>query len=394
MGLAACAAPTARGEDATPPEPVSGEAEDPAARWASLREAAEARSWTADEIEAFVVALPKIETHLHLDGALRPGTIAALAEQQGHAPLLGLSEAQIVAATVVAEPREDLAAVLAAFDSIYPLLHTPEALERVAYDLVADAAAHNTRYVEVRFAPALQAVAETGFDERAVLEAVLAGLARGREDFGVDSRVIVCLIRTLPMEANAAMLDAAIATRERGVVGIDLAGDEAAVPLAAFAGLYRRAEAAGLHRTVHAGEVPESEDLALALELGVERIGHGKYLDAAPELFAEVVRRGVGLELNLSSNHRTAAVASIAAHPAKQWFDAGAAISVSTDDPGIFAITLTGEYRLLVEEQGFSPADLIELQRRTLSTVFLSEDARRELEARMLADIEALLRSA
>ncbi|NJK33432.1 MAG: hypothetical protein HC927_14085, partial [Deltaproteobacteria bacterium] len=287
----------------------------------AARARADAIVWTDETRERFVADLPKIETHLHLDGAVSPKTIARLAGEQGYKPLLGLSEAEIAALTVVEEPREDLAAVLEAFFTIYPLLHTPDALETLAYDFIADADAQNIRYVEVRFAPALQAV--PGFAIEAVLEAVLTGLERGRRDFGIDSAVIVCLFRALPLEVNAAMLDAAIAFRDRGVVGIDLAGDEAEVPLSAFAELYRRAGDAGLFRTVHAGEVEGSTDLALALELGVDRIGHAKYIEAEPALFERVLRSGVGLEVNLTSNHRTGAIASLAEHPAKRWFDAG-----------------------------------------------------------------------
>jgi adenosine deaminase len=142
---------------------------------------------------------------------------------------------------------------------------------------------------------------------------------------------------------------------------------------------------------VHAGEIAGSGDLALALELGVDRIGHAKYIEAEPALFEQVLRRGIGLEVNLTSNHRTGAIATLSEHPAKRWFDAGAAISVSTDDPGVFGITLTGEYLLLVRELGFSVGDLIELQQRTLATLFMPEADRRRLEARMLADTKALL---
>jgi adenosine deaminase len=390
LGLAACV-PSTRSADGAPNDAPAIESEDPNTRWQALRERADAIAWTDEARERFVAALPKIETHLHLDGSLSPNTIAALAEQQSHAPLMGRSEAEIAALTVVDTPREDLPAVLEAFVAIYPLLHTPEALETVAYDFIAAAHEQNIRYVEVRFAPVLQAVPEQGFTIEAVLESVLAGLERGRRDFGVESAVIVCLFRPLPVEVNATMLDAAIAFRDRGVVGIDLAGDEGEVPLAKFAELYRRAGDAGLHRTVHAGEIAGSGDLALALELGVDRIGHAKYLEAEPALFEQVLQRGIGLEVNLTSNHRTGAIATLAEHPAKRWFDAGAAISVSTDDPGVFGVTLTGEYLLLVRELGFSIGDLIELQRRTIATLFMPEADKRRLEARMLADTEALL---
>jgi adenosine deaminase len=392
LGLAACV-PSTRSADVAPndaPTPTS-EAEDPNTRWQALRARADAIPWTDETRERFVAALPKIETHLHLDGSLSTKTIAALARAQNYQPLMGRSEAEIAALTVVGSPREDLAAVLEAFFAIYPLLHTPEALETVAYDFIAAAHEQNIRYVEVRLAPVLQAVPEQSFTIEAVLEAVLAGLERGRHEFGVESAVIVCLFRPLPVEVNATMLDAAIGFRARGVVGIDLAGDEGEVPLAKFAELYRRAGDAGLFRTVHAGEVAGGGDLALALELGVDRIGHAKYIEAEPGLFEQVLRRGIGLEVNLTSNHRTGAVATLAEHPAKRWFDAGAAISVSTDDPGVFGITLTGEYLLLVRELGFSVGDLIELQRRTIATLFMPEGDKRRLEARLLAEIETLL---
>jgi adenosine deaminase len=392
LSLAACV-PSTRSADLAPNDAATptSETEDPNTRWQALRARADAIPWTDEARERFVAGLPKIETHLHLDGSLSPKTIADLARAQRHEPLMGRSEAEIAALTVVDRPREDLAAVLEAFVAIYPLLHTPEALETVAYDLIAAAHEQNVRYVEVRFAPVLQAVPEQGFTIEAVLEAVLAGLERGRRDFGVQSAVIVCLFRPLPVEVNATMLDAAIAFRDRGVVGIDLAGDEGEVPLAKFAELYRRAGDAGLFRTVHAGEVAGSGDLALALELGVDRIGHAKYIEAEPALFEQVLRRGIGLEVNLTSNHRTGAIATLAEHPAKRWFDAGAEISISTDDPGVFGITLTGEYLLLVRELGFSVGDVIELQRRTIATLFMPEAEKRQLETRMLADIEALL---
>jgi adenosine deaminase len=389
LGLGACDLSNRSAELAAPNDAPARTTETDA--WQALRARADAIAWTDETRERFVAALPKVETHLHLDGSLSPNTIAALAERQSYAPLMDRSEAEIAALTVVETPREDLAAVLEAFVAIYPLLHTPEALETVAYDFIATAHEQNIHYVEVRFAPVLQAVPEQGFGIDDVIEAVLEGLEHGRREFGVESAVIVCLFRPLPVEVNATMLDAAIAFRDRGVVGIDLAGDEGEVPLAKFAELYRRAGDAGLFRTVHAGEVAGSGDLALALELGVDRIGHAKHIEAEPALFDQVVRRGIGLEVNLTSNHRTGAIATLSEHPAKRWFDAGAAISVSTDDPGVFGITLTGEYLLLIRELGFSVGDLIELQRRTIATLFMPEADKHRLEARMLAEIEALL---
>jgi len=348
--------------------------------------------WTAPRVEALVRRMPKVEAHLHLDGAVAPETLHRLAGETPGSALAGLTIGQIRARVVVETPRENLAAVLAAFGDVLPLLRRAEALELASFELVRAAAARGIRYVEVRFAPALHVA--PGFDQEAVLRAALAGLERGRREHGVRSGIIVCLIRppaVLSREANRAMLELALAYRGRGVVALDLAGDEAAAPLADYAELFRRARRGGLQLTAHAGEIATSGDLATALELEVDRIGHGVELERQPELLAEVIRRGLAIEVNLTSNLRTGSVPSLALHPVRSWFRAGARIALSTDDPAIFGIDLPGEYLRLHRELGFTAEELVTVALQGVDSLFLPAAERQRMRREFETEIGRLI---
>lgn len=350
----------------------------------TLREAARRAPRTPEAAARLAARMPKVETHLHLDGALSPETVRRLAADSPGSPLRGLGVEEIRRKVVVDQPRADLAAVLAAFHAYYPLLRSAAAVELGAYELARDCARQNILHAEARFAPALQRA--PGFEMDAVLDAALRGLERGRADFGVSSGVIVCLLRpfsAVDRETNAAMAELAVRYAGRGVVGLDVAdagaGDE---KLSEYGSWLRRGREAGLGLTVHAGESPRGGEIEDALELGVERIGHGIILRDRPDLLKEVVRCGVVVEVNPTSNLRTGAVASYAAHPVRAWKDAGLTATLSTDDPGVFGIDLAHEYAALSREAGFSAEELLELAWNGIWALFLPEARRRELAAR------------
>lgn len=349
-------------------------------------------AWTPALTRSLVQKMPKVETHLHLDGALSPRTIQELAQAQGHAPLLGKSLQDIRRLAVVEEPRENLAKVLEAFNTVYPLLHTPQALEKIALDLAESASRQNIRYMEVRFAPSLQAA--KGFSAEEVLKTVLAGLKKGEERYKVRSGVIICLIRPfgfVSREQNDEMLRLAVQYLGQGVVGIDIAGNEAAQPLADYEAMFVRAKEAGLRLTAHAGETPASGDLETALKIGVDRLGHATLLAEKPELLAEVKKRGIPIEVNLTSNLRTGAVKDLSAHPAKDWYRAGIPITVSTDDPGVFSLRLAHEYLVLSRRLQFSTSDLVNVSFQGVDSLFLPEQERKALRESFATEIGLIL---
>lgn len=348
---------------------------------------------TPEALARLAARLPKVETHLHLDGALSPETVLRLARATPGSALGGLGVEEIRRKVVVDRPRADLAAVLAAFHAYYPLLRSAEAVELSAYELLRDCARQNILHAEARFAPALQRA--PGFPMSAVLDAALRGLERGSRDFGVGAGVIVCLLRpfsAVDREANEAMAALAVEYAGRGVVGLDVAdagpGDER---LSEYGAWLRRGRDAGLGLTAHAGESPRGGEIEDALEIGVDRIGHGIILRERPDLLKEVIRRGVVVEVNPTSNIRTGAVASYREHPARAWKDAGLKIALSTDDPGVFGIDLAHEYEALGREAAFTPAELLETAWDGLWSLFLPEARRAELAARFEAGAAAAL---
>lgn len=359
----------------------------------ALREKARAKRRVVPELERLAARLPKVETHLHLDGALSPQTVAALAADAPGSPLRGLSVEQIRRKVVVDQPRASLGAVLDAFHAFYPLLLSAKAVELSAYELMRDCARQNILHAEVRFAPVLQKA--EGFGSEAVLDAALRGLERGRADFGTGYGVIICLLRpfsTVDRAANEEMAALAVRRAGTGVVGLDVAdagpGDER---LREYGDWLRRGRKAGLGLTAHAGESPRGGEIEDALEIGVERVGHGIILRERPDLLAELIKRGVVVEVNPTSNLRTGAVRSYAEHPVRAWREAGLLTTLSTDDPGVFGVDLTHEYRALGREAGFGPEAWLEWSWNGIWALFLPRERKEELAARFEREAAAAL---
>ncbi len=357
----------------------------------NLRRALADIRWTPPRLSALIRAMPKVETHLHLDGSLSPRTIKDLALLSGDKTLARKSLAEIERLAVVKSPRASLDRVLSSFQLFYPLLRGPWAVEEAARRVAQRAQGQNVLHFELRFAPAL--LAADDFPQEDVLKAALRGLRRGAAEFGVSSAVIVCLIRDENLvsdEQNSEMLDLALAYRRRGVVGLDLAGNERARPLSRFKSHYARARKAGLGTTAHAGEAPPGDDLDLALDWGLHRIGHGVMAGKRPGLLERIRERGVTIETNPTSNLRTGAVQSLTEHPAKFWRRAGIPLAISTDDPGLFGIELGGEYEALAGHCRFGAEDLLAVSLQGVDSLFLPERRKRPLRRRW----EALARKA
>jgi len=275
------------------------------------------------------------------------------------------------------------------FKYLVPLLRTPENLERVAFELAADSAADGIRYLEVRYAPAL--TVHRGLTAEDSVAAVLRGLEAAGRRFGVESRLILCLLRGQSQRECRATLKAARRFAGRGVAGLDLAGTESARS-ADYAPYFEEGRSLGLGATCHAGETRDPEHLRAALGFGVSRIGHGTLLARRPELLREVRNRGICIEVSLSSNLATGAVPSVEMHPFLEFHRTGVAVCLNTDDREVFGIDLSHEYALALQ----AGAGFEELTAMALSGArhaFLPAEKKRALRARMSREIAALRRS-
>ncbi len=312
--------------------------------------------------------LPKPELHLHVLGALRPATIVELA-RRADAPLLPLAERALEEGYAF----ENLAAFVAFFIGLFPLVVEKEDFARVTYEALEDAARAGARHVEMRWSA--WSHLSRGVDEEAMFEGVAAGRREAERALDVTSRVVLTFPRTLPDAVAETTLAVALRRRTSGVVGLDIAGDETATAAdPRFASVFRRARRGGLGGTAHAGEGAGWASVRDALDLyGVRRIGHGTRAAESPALLARLAEEGVVLEVCPTSNVALGVVGCLADHPLPLFLASGIPCTLSTDDPTLFATDLLREHERLHVEAGVSVAGLARMAATGFRAAFEGE---------------------
>jgi adenosine deaminase len=286
-----------------------------------------------------------------------------------------MSSAADLARHMVASDTASLEEYLERFETTLSVMQDPEALERIAYELIEDHAAENVRYVEVRFCPALNT--RQGMSGSDVLAAVSTGLGRAGTDHGVRWGIIVCALRSLPPPHSNDMADLAVGSRADGVVGFDLAGAEAGYPVRDHVEAFDRVDRAGLPITIHAGEGFGPESIREALALGhARRIGHGTRLLEDATLMEHVRSRRILLETCLTSNVQTGVVATYGDHPVRRYVSEGIPVALSTDNRLMSGVTLTREYQHARDDLGFGWDTLVAMARAGFEHAFASEAVR------------------
>jgi adenosine deaminase len=319
-----------------------------------------------------LLSLPKANLHVHLEDSVRPQTLKEIAAANG-------------LQTPPSTPITDSASFFAAVNVVRNCLLTFADFYRIAVEYCADEAAQGTRYAEVSFTAA--AHGERLGDMTMPLRAVLEGLAQGRADHGVHTRLVLDHSRRRPVERAWATLRLAESYASDGVIAVGLAGDEA-YSGEPFAEVFRAARAAGLHVVHHAGEAAGPASIRQAIVEGcAERLGHGiRVLDDA-ELTAEVVALGIPLEVCPSSNVLLGFVRSLPEHPLPRLLDAGLLVTVNTDIPAVTGAGLSEEYRLLRDTFGYSDVAIADVARAGARASF----APAEVKAQILSGIDAWL---
>lgn len=331
-------------------------------------------------------AVPKVGLHEHLDGSLRPATVLDLARRAGYRDLPHGEPEALGRWFFEGANRKNLALYLEGFRHTIAVMQSEEALERVAYECLADAAADNVVYQEVRFAPHFHTQAGLGLD--AVMLAVLRGMRRASADHGVGFGLIVCALRNESPELSVKLVELALSHRDRGCVGFDLAGEEAGHPAKEHVEAFQLAKRMNFSITIHAGESFGPESIWQALQYcGAHRIGHGTRLVEDLVIYdGQVVKVGplaqyvldhrIPLEVCLSSNVHTGAATDLASHPFPIFQRLGYRLTLSTDNRLMSRTTLTDEYRLAVETFGLDLDDLETLSINGMKSAFAHHDYR------------------
>jgi adenosine deaminase len=316
-------------------------------------------------LRADLHAMPKVDLHRHLEGSLRLKTLSEIAQEHGiDLPSYEIEYLRPFVTVTSEEP--DFQRFLEKFRLLRRFYPSQAAVERIAYEAVADAAADNIKYLELRFNPVAQARVQ-GFSLSEVTGWTCGAVGRAAEDFDVKTNLIIQIGRDESLDVAAHIVDVALAHRDQGVVGLDLAGDESSYPARRFMAVFRRAREEGLNITVHAGEAGAAENVREAVELlGARRIGHGVRAVENSNVLQLVRARGITFEICPTSNLQTGVVRRFGQHPLHDMLALGLRVTINTDDPSISDTTLTDEYLAVILAMG---VNLEQIQRSIIMGV-------------------------
>lgn len=314
--------------------------------------------------------LPKVELHVHLEGAIPHWALFDLIQKYGGDP-------SVPDVTALAKRFEctDFHEFIEAWSWKNHFLREYEDFSHVAELTAREMANQNILYAEMFFSPSL--FIRHGLEVQELTYAVRSGLSKVPE---IEVSLIADLVRDYGPESEMTILIRLNDIKDEGVIGIGLGGSEHEFPPEPFESLYEAARSMGFRVTAHAGEAVGPESIWGAIRrLHVDRIGHGTRAHEDPELLDYLHKHRIPLELCPISNVRTGVASSISKHPIREYFEIGLIISVNTDDPMMFGNTLAKEYEWLVKECGFTRQEICQLILLGIESSWLSEDRKKLL---------------
>lgn len=309
--------------------------------------------------------IKKVELHLHLDGSLSHSFYKTMTQEIG----LAMTDEEIRSAVTVPENCTSLVEYLRRFELPTKILQTARALTLATLDLIRQLEAQDVFYAEIRFAPQLHT--NCGLTQQQAVEAVLKGVELAKqEQLQIQIGILLCMMVTGAEAANRETAELAVAYKNKGIAGLDLAGAEGAVPMIQFKPLFQIAYDAALPFTIHAGECGDYENINQAISFGARRIGHGCAALFSEDCMNLIQREGITLEMCPTSNIQTKAVPSLEEHPIKQFLRRGLLVTVNTDNMTASNTTLTKEYQELKKHLQLTNADLQTVNENALKAAF------------------------
>lgn len=317
-------------------------------------------------------AFPKLELHLHLEGAAPPAFIKQMAHEKS-VDLRGIFDER-------GYVFRDFAHFLKVYEAACSVLTDPEAFYRLTKAVLAECAAQGVIYVESFVSPDFCG----GSDLTLWREYLAAIKAAQDESEGIEMRAIATCIRHFGPEQARRSARCAAETAGSFLTGFGMGGAEVMHAPGDFAYAFDMAREAGLRLTCHAGEWGGAEMVRATLDdLRVERIGHGIGAANDPNLVRRLTDEQVFLELCPGSNVALGAVRGWAAHPIARLRDAGVPLSVSTDDPPFFHTTMSAEYDNLAAHFGWAAPEFLALAHAALEAAFCDEPTRDSLRKKI-----------
>ncbi len=322
----------------------------------------------AKKIIESIKNMPKVELHLHLEGAFTFEFLFTLINKYGGDPSI-----QSIAGLKKKFVFNDFLHFIETWFWKNQFFREPEDFEQSTYFTLENLYRQNVIYAEVFYSP--WDFVQFGLAVEAITEATLSGIRRAEIDFGIKCQLIADLCRDYGAETAIDRFKQIISYRDEGLIGIGLGGSEQKFPPEPFEAVYSMASEKGFHCVAHAGEAAGPASIWGAIEkLNVERIGHGVRAIEDPDLVELLKQKQIPLEICITSNLKTAVFPSIEQHPIKQFFEEGLFVTINSDDPTMFGATITDEYILLYEQANFSSQAIRHLSLNAIDASFLSSD--------------------
>ena len=318
--------------------------------------------------------MKKIELHVHLDGSVRPSTISEI---------LNLDLNYVKKNMMVDSNNEDLSCYLTKFDLPAKAMQTKDNLKRIAQELALDLASDNVIYAEVRFAPQKHTLNGLCLDD--VVLSVLDGLKSVNT---IKTNVILCMMRDDSFNKNKEVIDICKKYLNKGIVAIDLAGDEKHFKTKDYKALFDIAKQKEVPFTIHAGEADNYQSVKDAISFGAKRIGHGINIIENDEVIKEVIKNKITLEICPTSNVQTKAVKSYDNHPIKKLYEKGVLVTINTDNNTVSNITLSKEYELLEKYFNFTKKDFYNFNKNAVNASFINDNEKEILINELKDDYE------
>ena len=331
-----------------------------------------------ENLKDYYYALPKVDLHRHLEGSLRLRTMLEIARTQGITVPINTGSLGNLVQVQKHEPAT-FQNFLSKFSTLRQFYRSPEVIARVTREAVEDAFRDNIRYLELRFTPvALSRAARFHLGD--VMDWVCESAQTAGLEFGIHVGLIASVNRHESVELAGQVARLADARRERGLVGLDLAGNEAEFPAGPFAGVFRDAQQSGLKLTIHAGEWGGAANVRDAFEIfNADRIGHGVRVVEDKSVMALARERGAAFEVCVTSNYQTGVTSASTEHPLMKMMQEGINVTICSDDPSISQITLTDEYHRVCEDMDLSQSRLKECILAAAGAAFLPDLDRQKL---------------
>jgi len=333
----------------------------------------------------FYQSIPKVDLHRHLEGSVRLSTLIDVG-RTGGITSVGTDYLRSLVQVMEDEPYT-FENFLSKFATLRKFFCCPEVITRITNEAVEDAALDNVRYLELRFTPVALSKGES-FPLGEVMDWVIEAAKNAEVEHGVVTRLIASVNRHESVHLAEKVIRLAVDRKDKGLLGIDLAGNEADFSATPFLGVFKEAKEAGLQLTIHAGEWNGAPNVREAIcDFGARRIGHGVRVMEDPSV-VDIAREHEALfEVCITSNYQSGVVPVLKEHPLPAMLSRGLRATTNTDNPSISQITLSYEYKLACEELGIPLSRIIQRNLAAAKAAFLEDGERQALVDNLEAEL-------